>query len=95
MTTSNKSLENLTRYKFEFGQDSCDCTVIDSIDYEFEGGYLKFEEAVKEHSDIIQKLKDEIAAIIPILIHANDHMIDDEFDDCIKKLRQLSSKETV
>lgn len=85
------SVANLTRYKFNFGQDSCDCTIIDSSDYEFEGGYVKFEEAMEASSNSLQQLKAEIADLVNQMDTSAPIDLPSNLGKWMNKLRQLSA----
>ncbi len=88
------SVANLTRYKFKYGGDDyCGCDVIDSKDFEFDGGYVKFEEAVEASSNSLQQLKAEIAAMLLKWKHCcelGQDWYEVESTD-LEKLRQLSA----
>jgi|WetSurMetagenome_2_1015567.scaffolds.fasta_scaffold970700_2 hypothetical protein len=85
------SIANLTRYKFKYGGDDyCGCDVLDSKDFEFEGGYVKFEEAIEASSNSLQQLKAEIAALnASIKLSSGDLFINKI--NVSERLRQLSA----
>jgi len=87
------SIANLTRYMFKYGGDeSCGCDVLDSKDFEFEGGYVKFEEAMEASSNSLQQLKAEIASRVTKLeSYAREYDVSNDFWDIIEELRQLSA----